>query len=510
MGRAFPNVRAPSADQIRAIGAQFDLDLSDHEVTYLSELITENLAGYERIDELAPSSRPSYRERGPGYQPDKTEDPHNAWVRKCHIAGDDGAPLAGYTVGVKDSIAVAGVEMTWGTKLMGGYVPTDDATVVTRLLDAGADITGKTNLSACMFSGVTSELTATGPVLNPRDTSRVPGGSSSGSAAAVVAGDADLALGGDQGGSIRIPAAWSGCVGLKPTWGLVPYTGIIPSDETLDHVGPMASSVTDCARMLDAIAGYDPDDPRQRPAAVPDTEYAESLNRSASGLTVGVLMEGFGLPEADQRVDDTVRAAIDRFEEIGVDVTTVSVPWHDDGMALWNAIAFEGLARKFRNDGVGYFQKAPQDPQFAAAFGMAKRVRGGELPPLLKLALVLGQWTAEQYQGQYYAEARNLAADLEAAYDDALAEVDALALPTVIAPPPEIDRDQTEKETVTRGVGSIPNNGQFNLTGHPALSVPCGTVEDLPVGLQLVGRHFEDDTLLRLGHAFEQHVDWEA
>lgn len=509
MERAFPNVRVPSPEQIREIGEQYHLDLSADDVSYLLELIEENIEGYERIDALASKqSRTSYRERGPGYRPDEAEDPHNAWVTKCDIAGDSDGPLAGYTVGVKDNVAVAGIEMTWGTKMLEGYVPKRDATIVTRLLKSGASIAGKTNLSACMFSGVTSELTATGPVSNPRDDTRVAGGSSSGSAAAVVTEDVDLAIGGDQGGSIRIPAAWSGCVGLKPTWGLIPYTGIIAADETLDHVGPMTRSVTDCAKMLDVMAGYDAEDPRQAKGAIPDVEYAETVDDDVSGLTVGVLEEGFGLDDADKRVDDAVRAAIERFEEFDVEVTTVSIPWHDDGMALWNAIAFEGLATKFQNNGVGYFQKERQDPQFTTAFGQQRAMRGGDLPPLLKLGLVLGHWTKTRYQGQYYAEARNLARDLTAAYDDALESVDALALPTVVTPPPEIDRTQSKKETVTRGVGSIPNNGQFNVTGHPALSVPCGRVEDLPIGLQLVGRHFEDDTLLRLGHAFEQQVDW--
>jgi amidase len=485
--------------------------LSEEEIVYLSELIDENLPGYERIDAMwSDRERVKKDPRGPGYRPTESEDPYNAFVTKCEVAGECDGPLSGSTVGIKDSIAVRGIEMTWGTKVLEGYVPKRDATVVTRLLDAGASITGKTNLSACMFSGVTSELTATGPVANPRDPTRVAGGSSSGSAAAVVTGDVDMALGGDQGGSIRIPAAWSGCVGLKPTWGLVPYTGIVAADETLDHVGPMTRTVEDSAKMLDVLAGYDPEDPRQSKGSIPDVSYTEAIGEDVSGLTIGILNEGFGLKEADPRVDEATRAAIKRFEDLGVEVTTVSVPYHDDGMALWNAIAFEGLATKFRNNGVGYFQPERQDPRFSVAFGKGRAVRGGDLPPLLKLAIVLGEWTKQRYQGQYYARARNLARELTDAYDEALESVDALALPTVVTLPPEIDREQRKKDTVTRGVGSIPNNGQFNVTGHPALSIPCGTVEELPVGLQLVGRHFEDGTLLRLGDAFERAYEWNS
>jgi len=509
MEPAFPNVRSPNPERIRQIGRKYGIEFSDSEVEYLSELVDENLAGYERIDELSPeSTRASYTDRGPGYRPNEDEDPYNAFVTKCSISADTDGPLSDVSVGIKDHIAVAGIEMTWGTTVLQGYVPRHDATVVTRLLEAGAEIAGKTNLSACMFSGVTSELTATGPVLNPRDPSRSPGGSSSGSAAAVAAGDVDVALGGDQGGSVRLPAAWSGIVGLKPTWGLVPYTGAIAADETLDHLGPMTTGVTDCGRVLDAIAGPDPDDPRQSDASVETDSYTD-LDDDVSGLTIGILEEGFDLAGADSVVCDAVEDAARRFEDLGVAVETVSVPWHDDGMALWNALAFEGIATKVANHGISYFQKEPADPDFGVAFGTGLAARAGELPPLVKLALVMGAWTKEQYQGEYYAKARNLAADLTAAYDDALADVDALALPTAITKPPEIDREQSAKDTVTRGVDSIPNNGQFNVTGHPGLSIPCGTVDDLPVGLQLVGEHFADRTLLELGYAFEQAYDWQ-
>ena len=224
-----------------------------------------------------------------------------------------------------------------GSRTLEGFVPSRDATVVTRLLAAGATITGKSVCEDLCFSGG-SHTSVTGPVRNPWDTDRTTGGSSSGSAALVASGEADLAMGGDQGGSVRIPSSWCGTVGHKPTHGLVPYTGAFPIEVTIDHLGPITRTVADAALMLNVIAGRDGWDPRQ-PADLRPEDYVAALNQDVTGLRAGLVSEGFGIPDlSEERVDQTVRAAADRLREAGMQVEDVSIPWHRHAMHVWNVI----------------------------------------------------------------------------------------------------------------------------------------------------------------------------
>ena len=484
------------------------MDLSDEEVADFAAAIEGTLEGYERLDELVAPERPvEYTDRDPGYRPEAAEDPLNAFVRKCEVAGADDGPLAGYEVGLKDNVAVAGIEMTCGSKMFEGYVPSEDATIVTRLLDAGATITGKLNMEDMAFSG-SGELSATGPVLNPRDDDYIAGGSSSGSIAAVVNGDVDVAIGGDQGGSIRIPASWSGGVGHKPTHSLVPYTGVAGLGRSFDHTGPMATSVADCARVLDAIAGADGLDPRQ--GATPTQDYEAALGGDPADVTVGVVTEGFGHEASEQGVDEGVRGALDRFADAGATVTEVSVPMHLDGLPIWNGVAIEGTTATLAAEGVGHYGKGHYDTGFMDAFGRSRRANADDYLTTLKLTLVLGQYLADEYRGHYYAKAQNLSRKLADDYDDALADVDVLAMPTTPQTAHEHRPDLSRLEVIERALNMLPNTAPFDVTGHPALSVPCGTADGLPVGLMLVGERFDDASVLRAGDAFEDSVDWQS
>ena len=222
------------------------------------------IASYQRLDEMDAPPRPvKYPRLDTGHRPIGAENPGNGWAWKCSIPGAPEGPLAGVRVAVKDNICLAGIPMLNGTEMLEGFVPREDATVVMRLLDAGAEIVGKTAVPAFCFDGGSVTGYPKPEPENPYDAARLPGASSSGSAVVVALGEADMALGGDQGGSVRMPASWSGIVGHKPTWGLVPYTGAFPIEFTLDHLGPMCRSVRDCARMLEVIAGPDGLDPRQ-------------------------------------------------------------------------------------------------------------------------------------------------------------------------------------------------------------------------------------------------------
>ncbi|MEF8877091.1 MAG: amidase [Haloarculaceae archaeon] len=503
-----PNVQRPTPDEIREIAREHHMELSDAEVEDFMAAIEGTMPAYERLDELPdPRPRVEYTDRDPGYRPGRGEDPLNAFVTKCRVEGADDGPLAGVEVGLKDNVALAGIDMTLGSKLFDGYVPDTDATIVTRMLDAGATITAKLNMEDMAFSG-SGELSATGPVLNPHSEDHIAGGSSSGSAAAVVGGDVDVAIGGDQGGSIRIPASWCGAVGHKPTHSLVPYTGIAGLGRSFDHAGPICTSVEDCARVLDVIAGKDPLDPRQ--GAVPTEDYTAALGGTPSELSVGVLAEGFGHEESEDGVDDAVHDALAAFEDAGAEVTEVSVPMHLDGPAIWTAVANEATAATVNAEGIGHYGKGFYDTGFADYFGKARRAHADDYLTTVKLTLVLGQYLADEYRGHYYAKAQNLSRELAERYDEALADVDVLAMPTTPQTAHEVRDDLTRLEVIGRALDMLPNTSPFDITGHPAVSVPCGESDGLPVGLMLVGERFDDATVLRAAEAFERNVDRET
>ena len=423
------------------------------------------------------------------------------------IRESDDGPLAGRTVAIKDNVMVAGVPMMNGSDTVEGFVPTRDATVVVRLLAAGATIAGKAVCEDLCFSGG-SHTSRTGPVRNPWDPTRSAGGSSSGSAALVAAGAVDLALGGDQGGSVRIPSAYSGTVGHKPTHGLVPYTGAFPIELTLDHLGPITRTVADAALVLSVIAGADGLDPRQ-PAGVSGEDYTAALDDSVEGLRIGVVAEGFGHPDLSQPgVDDAVRAAIEQLSAAGCTVADASVPWHLDAMHVWNVIATEGAtAQMIDGNAYGMNYKGRYDPELIEHYGRQWRERPSRFSETVKLVVMAGRYAIDTGHGQHYAMARNLAYELCQAYDDALADHDVLVMPTLPMTATMIPAaDAPREEYLARALEMIANTAPFDVTGHPATSVPAGLVDGLPAGLMIIGRHFDDGTCLRVAHAFERTV----
>jgi len=391
-----------------------------------------------------------------------------------------------------------------GTAVLEGYIPDIDATVVARILDAGGEIAGKAVCESLCFSGG-SHTSDPMPVHNPHKRGYSAGGSSSGSGALVAAGEVDMAIGGDQGGSIRIPACWCGIVGHKPTYGLVPYTGVFPIELTLDHTGPMARTVADVAVFLEAIAGPDGLDPRQRD--VRTDNYTEAIKGSVNGLRLAIVREGFGWEGASEKdVDQMVQDAVHKFERVGAKVTTISLPMHRDGIHVWNAIAVEGATMLMvRGNSMGTNWKGHYTTGLLDVYARGWQSRANDLSETTKLVVMLGQYMQDNYHGRYYAKAQNLARSLRAAYDEALQQADLLVMPTLPMkatpiPPPTASRE----EYVARALEMIPNTCPFDVTGHPALTVPCGTSSGLPVGMMLIGRHWEDGTVLRAGHAFEQ------
>ena len=283
-------IEAPNSQQILDIADSFGMNLTLEDAQSFVNLMAGLKQSYDRLDAMVEPRLPVKYPRTPGRELAPEENPYNAWTFKTEIKGASRGKLAGKRVAIKDNICIAGIPMRNGSRVLEGYVPEVDATVVTRILDAGGTIVGKTVCEDLCFSGG-SHTSKPLPVRNPSKPTHSAGGSSSGSAVVVAVGEADMALGCDQGGSIRMPACWCGIYGLKPTHGLVPYTGVFPIELTLDHCGPMANSVEDVALLLSAIAGPDGLDPRQSGAQTQD--YMKSLRSGAKGLKIAVVKEGF-------------------------------------------------------------------------------------------------------------------------------------------------------------------------------------------------------------------------
>jgi amidase len=496
-------VDLPGPEGLDRVSRGYGLDLSEQDLASFGPAVDGLLSSWDAVERLYAEHAPSAPDRA-WSRPAEADNPLGAWYVTTAIAGADDGPLAGRTVAVKDNTAVAGVPMMNGSLTLEGYVPARDATVVTRLLAAGATIAGKAVCEDLCFSGG-SHTSRTGPVRNPWDTTRSAGGSSSGSAALLAAGVVDLATGGDQGGSVRIPAAYSGVVGHKPTHGLVPYTGAFPIEQTIDHLGPMARTVADVALALGVMAGPDGLDPRQ-PTSLTVPDYVAELARGAGGLRAGVVAEGFGRDNSEAAVDATVRAAVQTLAAAGMSVAEVSVPWHRHGARIWDVIATEGAAAQMV-DGNGYGLNWPgrYDPDLMDYYGARWRSDPTAFSETVKLVMLAGRYALDRYHGRYYAMAREVTPLLRAAYDEALTQFDVLVMPTLpmratLLPGPGASRE----EILARALEMVGNTAPFDVTGHPAISVPAGLADGLPVGMMIIGRHFDDATVLRAAHAFEQ------
>jgi amidase len=502
-------VKIPTLEQLAEAAAELGLTFGAEELAAHREVMLPSFAAYNALDRL-PDELPTVAwPRRPGRRPLPEENPYGAWYVKTEIAGAAGGKLAGKRIALKDNICLAGVPMMNGASTLEGYVPDVDATIVTRILDAGGTIVGKTVCEYFCFSGG-SHTSASGPVHNPHRMGYSAGGSSSGSAAVVAAGEVPMALGGDQGGSIRIPASFCGIYGMKPTHGLVPYTGIMPIETTLDHTGPMSATVEDNALLLEVLAGPDGLDPRQQAGAV-GNPYREALGRGAQGLRIAIVEEGFGHPQSQPELDRLVRQAADRFRGLGAEVETLSIPMHREGPAIWLPIAAEGATMQMmQGNGFGFNWQGLYVTSLLDRHS-SWRDRADELSDSLKHTMLLGHWMATRYRGHYYAKAQNLVRRLRAAYDEALSRHDLLLMPTlpmVATPLPAADAPVAE--ILQRAFEMLPNTAAFDCTHHPAMSLPCGTVDGLPVGLMLIGRMFDEETIYRAAAAFEAGVDWRA
>ena len=496
-------VRRPNVGELQQAARELGLNLSDADAASFHGLMQGQLDAYDLVDDMvAPLPEVKYP-RTPGVRPQPEDNPYGAWAVKSRIQGARRGKLTGKRVAIKDNVCVAGVPMMNGASILEGYVPEIDATIVTRMLDEGADILGKSVCEYYCASGG-SHTSANGVVENPVVPGHNAGGSSSGSTALVMANLVDMATGGDQGGSIRIPASYCGAVGLKPTHGLVPYTGIFAVELTVDHAGPITRTVADNALLLEVMAGPDGLDPRQSSGA-PAQPYTQALAKGVAGLRIGVVPEGSGMLGAEAEVDKRVREAAERLAHTGAHVRDISVPLHAAGAAIWTPIFLEGATDlMMRGNAYGTNMKGVFLESLMDAHARW-RDRADELSETLKLGILTGHYMSSRNRGRYYGKAQNLNRLLTADYNRALGEVDLLLMPTTpMATTPLPGPNASREEIIGRAFEMVANTAPTCVTGHPAISVPVGKTSDgRPIGAMLIARHLDEMTLYRAAAALE-------
>lgn len=494
--------KLPDRQELQRLAAELGRPLEEARAEALLEYMQPFELGFQYLEQDVADLPPVRYPSRTFHFPEPDENPLGAWYVKTEIAGAASGPLHGKRIAVKDNMFVADTPMMYGTEFLEGLQPEFDASVVTRVLDAGATIAGKTVCEyLCMHGGSTTS--STGFVRNPHNPEYSAGGSSSGSAALVVAGEIDMALGTDQAGSVRIPASWSGAVGMKATHGLVPFTGVAGLEATMDHVGPITRNVADNALLLEVLAGTDGLDSRQRQLIV--QPYSESLGKPVTDMRIGVIREGFEHPHSSNVVNESVRAAAARFAELGADVSEISIPMHFPGIGIWSGLLMEPVWHSLQTGGVQFNADTVYSPAFVDAM-QDWQSRAKQVPVNLLMVMLFGQYM-QRFGGQYYARARNLLPRLRRAYDQALKTCDLLLLPTTITQAsrlPASPEELTDEHIITDLFGTSGNTCQFDATGHPALSIPCGMPGGLPVGMMLVAKPFDEPTIYRAAFAFEQ------
>jgi aspartyl-tRNA(Asn)/glutamyl-tRNA(Gln) amidotransferase subunit A len=427
-----------------------------------------------------------------------------AMAKKLAETADVSLPLGGVPIAIKDVINVRGEQCTASSKILLGYTANYDATVIQRLRAAGAIPFGRTNLDEFAM-GSSTENSAFGPTLNPWDTTRVPGGSSGGSAAVVAADEAFASLGSDTGGSIRQPAALCGCVGLKPTYGRVSRFGLIAFASSLDQIGPFTKTVRDSALLLNAIAGRDPQDSTSLGEPVPD--YTAGLGRDLRGIRLGMPKEYF-ISGIDPQVDLAVRTAIRQYESLGAEIVEVSLPHTDYAVGVYYIVATaEASANLARFDGVRYGHRAEGVTNLLEHYG---RTREEGFGPEVKRRIILGTYVLSSgYYDAYYLRAQKVRTLIRRDFTEAFEKVDAIVCPT--SPEPAFKAGERSDDPLRMYLADIFTIAA-NLAGICGISIPCGFAETdgkrLPIGLQLLGKPFREEQLLQIAHAYEQSTDW--
>jgi len=416
--------------------------------------------------------------------------------------GEELPLLAGVAVAIKDIITTKGLETTCGSKILEGFIPPYNATVINKLKEAGAIIIGKTNMDEFAM-GSSTENSAFGPTRNPWDLERVPGGSSGGSAAAVAADEAFAALGTDTGGSVRQPASFCGMVGLKPTYGRVSRYGLIAFASSLDQIGPITKDVTDCAMITKVISGHDTMDSTSANLEVPD--YLKSCQEGIEGLKIGVPKEYF-IAGVDQEVKDAIDKALKLFEKLGAKIEEVSLPHTEYSLPTYYLIATaEASSNLARYDGVQYGYRTEDYEDLSS---MYKKTRSEGFGNEVKRRIMLGTYALSSgYYDAYYLKAQKVRTLIKEDFDKAFEKYDILITPT--SPTPAFKLNEKVADPLTMYLSDI-YTIPINLAGIPAISLNCGySKNNLPIGLQIIGKPFDEETIILAAYNFEQNCEIE-
>lgn len=508
--RRRPRIRPPVAPEIVDLASRDSLDVSLAEAEELEPAVSSLL---ETIDELLAlpgltPPAPRFSSRVVVGRSDPSDDPFNVFITLCEVRGAADGPLAGRRVGIKDNIDVAGVPTT-NASATASYTPVADAVVVERILDAGGSIVGKLNMDD-YASGASGETSAFGPPLNPIDPSRSAGGSSGGSGAALRCGAVDFALGGDQGGSARIPASFCGVVALKATHGLVPSHGMTHLAHTVDYVCPMARSVVDTATLLGVVAGDDWRDPQWVRGPIVGEDYLAGLeDRDLAGQRVGIVVEG--LPEGlcEESVVGNLDAAAAILRARGAIVEPVSIPLWEHGAQITQTLLSHLTSSMIRSEGEGRDHLGLVNGDRLASFATKRRTQGRLFPPYIKTWLITDRFLTDHLLGTAYGVLHNLRLRLRQDIDEVLHRYELLITPTTPTTAPQLLAEGAGAgDIVNRVLGSAPyNTAPLNLSGHPALSLPNGTDSDgMPTSVQLVGRRFDEARVLQAGRIIESEI----
>lgn len=425
------------------------------------------------------------------FEPD---DRYNAFLTVCNHVSHGKGKLAGITVAVKDNISTKNIETTCASKILKGYVPPYDANVVELIKKDGAAIVGKTNLDE-FGMGTTTENSAFGPTLNPCDTTRVPGGSSGGSAAAIASGMVRMALGTDTGGSIRCPSAFCGIVGLKPTYGRVSRYGLIAYANSLEQIGPMARTVSDVSLLMQVIAGYD-----RRDSTSYNKPYTHTPKADIKGLKIGIPNEYFG-EGVDPKVANVVKDAITQLEHLGATTVPCSIPSMEYALAAYYVICTsEASSNLARFDGVRYGPAADTKKSWHDSYQEVRRAGFGTE---VRRRIMLGTFALSSgYYGKYYAKAQIARENVRKDFARIFSEVDVIAGPTMPTIAFKLGEKSDPLSMYLADILTVP----VNLAGIPAISLPCGKVAGMPVGIQIMGKPFDDERVIDVAFAYEQAV----
>lgn len=473
------------------------------ELTAVAQSIASALHSLAPIPSLPTADTQHREDLGPA---SRHSDPLNAVVRRTHVAGSGSGPLAGMRVSVKDSLAIAGLPMTCGSAALQHFTPTGDATVVRRLLENGATITAVTNMDDLAFAG-SGETSTYGPTLNPHDPSRLAGGSSGGAAASLYYGQHDVAVGTDQGGSVRVPASWCGTLGFKPTHGLIPYTGVAPMEPTLDHVGLLSRSVEPLLRVLAVIAGPDGQDLRQH-------QYPQPSRPAFAGCTPADLANFRArIVNATRTAADTnVRSAFDdvieRLRTAGVTIGTSNLDTSELG-PVGTGLFTEGMRHTIDGIHPSYGGSEYQWSEYTEALRNGIRDRSDELSPQIRATLLAAEMLQRSNPNHAYNRALAASQRMRKLYHAALDGTDFLIEPTVPSLPTEVSTGHTEVgHLADRAWAPLATTASANIVGFPSISLPLGSINGLPVGIMVTAAPWHEDTLLQFASACEHQLGW--